>query len=108
MKILIIEDHPTELKLAHHVLSEAGHDVTDAEAAELAFAKIKHDKPDVILLDMNLPGMDGLTLAKNLKAHPDTRQIHIVAVSLFPEKYPRAEAVPMANTSDPKTPSRKG
>jgi CheY-like chemotaxis protein len=93
MKILIIEDHPAELKLAHHVLSAAGHQVTGAEAAEQAFDRIKDDKPDLILLDMNLPGMDGLTLARKLKAHPETRDVHIVAVSSYPEKYPRAEVL---------------
>ena len=93
MKILIIEDHPAELKLAHHVLSEAGHHVTDAEAAEQAFARIKEDRPDLILLDMNLPGMDGLTLARKLKEDPATRDVHIVAVSSYPEKYPKAEVL---------------
>ena len=90
MKILIIEDHPAELKLAHHVLSAAGHRVTDAEAAEQAFEKIRLDKPDLILVDLNLPGMDGLTLARKLKAHPETQDVHIVAVTSYPEKYPKA------------------
>jgi CheY-like chemotaxis protein len=93
MNILIIEDHPAELKLAHHVLSAAGHHVTDAEAAEHAFVRIKEDNPDLILLDMNLPGMDGLTLARKLKADPETRHVHIVAVSSYPERYPRAEVL---------------
>ncbi len=56
MKILIIDDQPTELKLAHLVLSAAGHAVNDAEAAEEAAQAIKKDRPEVILLDMSLPG----------------------------------------------------
>lgn len=93
MKILVIEDHPAELRLAHHVLSAAGHEVVDAAAAEQAFERIREDRPDVILLDMNLPGMDGLTLARRLKSHPETRDIHIVAVSSYPERYPKAEVL---------------
>jgi CheY-like chemotaxis protein len=93
MKILVIEDYPAELRLAHHVLSAAGHDVADADAAEQAFEKIREDRPDVILLDMNLPGMDGLTLARKLKSHPETHNIHIVAVSSYPERYPKNEVL---------------
>jgi two-component system cell cycle response regulator len=93
MKILVVEDHPVDLKLAHHVLSAAGHSVNDAEAAEHAFASIRIDRPEMILLDMALPGMDGLTLVRLLKADPSTRDIHIVAVTSHPEEFPRDEAL---------------
>ena len=89
MKILIIEDQPAQLKLAHHVLSAAGHQVTDAEAAERAFVSIAEDRPELILLDMSLPGMDGLALVRKLKADAKTRDIHVVAVTSYPEKYPK-------------------
>ena len=93
MKILVIEDHPTQLKLAHVVLSAAGHQVSDATAAEQAFAAIKADRPQIILLDLALPDMDGLTLARRLKADPATRDIHIVAVTAYPEEYSKAAAL---------------
>ena len=93
MKILVIEDHPTQLKLAHHVLSAAGHDVSGAVAAEQAFAAIKSDCPQLILLDLVLPGMDGLALVRKLKADPETRDIHVVAVTSYPEKYPKTAAL---------------
>jgi CheY-like chemotaxis protein len=91
MNILVIDDNPSHLKLAHHVLSAAGYSVNDAEAAEQAAAAIKADKPDLILVDLELPGMDGLALVKLLKADPETRQIHIVAVTSYPERFPRSE-----------------
>jgi CheY-like chemotaxis protein len=93
MKILVIEDNPSQLKLAHHVLSAAGHDVSDAGAAEQAFTAIKRDRPQLILLDLLLPGIDGLTLVRRLKADPDTRDIHVVAVTSYPEAYPKAAAL---------------
>ena len=93
MKILVVEDHPTQLKLAHQVLSSAGHKVSDAEDAEQAFAAIKKDRPQLILLDLTLPGMDGLELVRQIKADPDTRGIHIVTLTSYPEKYPKAAAL---------------
>jgi CheY-like chemotaxis protein len=93
MKILVIEDNPSQLKLAHHVLSAAGHDVSDADAAEQAFAAIKLNRPQLILLDLLLPDIDGLTLVRRLKADPDTRDIHVVAVTSYPEVYPKAAAL---------------
>jgi two-component system cell cycle response regulator len=93
MKILVIEDHAADLKLADLVLSTAGHDVHAVEAAEQAFAAIKEDRPQLILLDLDLPGMDGLALVRKLKADPDMRDIHVVAVTCYLERYPKAAAL---------------
>jgi CheY-like chemotaxis protein len=93
MKILVVEDQPGELKLAIHVLSAAGHEVAPAMAAEEALAAIAADRPTIILLDLSLPGMDGLTFARKLKADPSTNEILIVAVTSYPEKFSRAEAL---------------
>lgn len=67
MKILIIEDESTSLKLAHLVLTTAGHHVSDAEAADKAIEAIKRDKPQAILMDLALPEIDGLMLTRKLK-----------------------------------------
>ncbi len=93
MKILVIEDHPSQLKLAHHVLSAAGHEVSDAEAAAAAVVAIGRERPQAILLDLGLPDMDGLDLARKLKSDPATCDIPIVAVTSFPEKYTEADAL---------------
>jgi len=93
MKILVIEDHAVDLKLADLVLSTAGYDVSMVEAAEQAFAAIKEDRPQLIFLDLDLPGMDGLTLARKLKADPDMRDIRVVAVTFYPEQFPKAAAL---------------
>jgi CheY-like chemotaxis protein len=93
MKILVVEDQPAELKLAVHVLSAAGHEVAPATAAEEALAAIAANRPTIILLDLSLPGMDGLTFARKLKADPSTKDILIVAVTSYPEKFSMAEAL---------------
>jgi len=93
MKILVVEDQPGELKLAIHVLSAAGHEVAPAMAAEEALTAIAANRPTIILLDLSLPGMDGLTLARKLKSDPATNEILIVAVTSYPEKFSRAEAL---------------
>jgi CheY-like chemotaxis protein len=93
MKILVVEDEATEMKLAVHVLSAAGFQVDQAAAAEEALAAIKKDPPTIILLDMSLPGVDGLTLARKLKADPATRGILIVAVTSHPERFRMEDAL---------------
>lgn len=89
----MIEDDPVQLKLAKLVLSGAGHKVSAAEAAEQAFNAIKQEKPDVILLDLLLPGMDGLSLVRKLKADPETRAILVVATTSYPERFPKKDAL---------------
>lgn len=87
MKILIIEDQASELKLAHQVLAAAGHEVSGLAAADEAFDAIRQDSPDLIVLDMALPGMDGLALVRMLKADKTTQGIIVVAVTSYPERY---------------------
>jgi CheY-like chemotaxis protein len=93
MKILVVEDEPSSLKLAHLVLTAAGYQVTKAEAAGKAIQEILRSEPEAILLDLELPGIDGLTLARNLKSEPKTQHIAIVAVTAFPERYSREAAM---------------
>jgi CheY-like chemotaxis protein len=81
------------MKLAHHVLSAAGYHVNDAEAGGQALIAIKAEKPQLILMDLELPGMDGLTLVRLIKADPETADIQIVAVTSYPERFSRAEVL---------------
>jgi CheY-like chemotaxis protein len=93
LNILVIEDNPSHLKLAHLVLSAAGYDVNDAEAAEQALTAIKAAKPQLILMDLELPGMDGVALIRKLKCDPETADIQIVAVTSYQERFPRSEVL---------------
>jgi CheY-like chemotaxis protein len=91
MKILVVEDHPADLKLMGAVLRMSGHIVGEQTSAEGVVEAVMADKPDIILLDLRLPGMDGLTLTRQLKANADTRLIPIVAVTAYPNHYLRTE-----------------
>lgn len=93
MNILVIEDNPTHFKLVQAVLSQAGNDVSRAETAEEAFAAICHDAPQIILIDLALPGMDGLALVRRLKADPNTRSTPIVVVTAYPDLWSRDDAM---------------
>jgi CheY-like chemotaxis protein len=91
INILLIEDDPSHLKLTHLVLSAAGHSVTDAEAADKALDSIKREKPELILLDLALPDMDGVTLVRKLKADPETRDIPVIAVTSYPDRFTKRD-----------------
>jgi two-component system cell cycle response regulator len=93
MNILLIEDDPTDTKLLTAVLSFSGHQVFCRGSAEQAAEEIRAHQPDVILLDLKLPGMDGLKLARLLKDNPKTHAIPIVAITAAVEKFSEAEAL---------------
>jgi CheY-like chemotaxis protein len=78
--ILLVEDHPMNSKLLRDLL-EMQFMVEVAPSAEAALRMLEMLKPDLILLDIQLPGMDGLTLARRLKADPKTRDIRLVGLS---------------------------
>ena len=95
MKILVVEDHPADLKLMGAVLRMSGHIVGEHGSAEGVVDAIvaDNDRPDIILLDLNLPGMDGLALARQLKTNADTRLIPLVAMTAYPDRYRREELI---------------
>ena len=85
-KILVVDDNPTNLKLAADVLECAGYDVLKATDAEMALVVINAGLPDLILMDIALPGMDGLTLTRQLKATPRTKHVRVIALTAFAMK----------------------
>ena len=85
-KILVVDDNPTNLKLVSDVLAYEGHDILKAVDAEEAQVVLAGTLPDLILMDIALPGMDGLTLTRKLKADERTRHVRIVALTAFAMK----------------------
>ena len=78
--VLLVEDHPMNRKLFRDVLGFE-FDVVEAESAEVAREQLHDVHPDLILMDVQLPGMDGLTFTRELKSDPRTADIPVVAVS---------------------------
>jgi CheY-like chemotaxis protein len=85
-RILVVDDNPTNLKLVSDVLQFDGYRVLKASDAEEAQEIIKSSPPDLILMDIALPGMDGLTLTRQIKADERTRHIIVVALTAFAMK----------------------
>jgi len=80
-RILIVDDNPINLKLACDVLDSYGYSIMRASDAEQAIALLEGETPDLVLMDIALPGMDGLTLTRKLKADPRFRDLPIVALT---------------------------
>jgi two-component system, cell cycle response regulator DivK len=85
-RILVVDDNPRNLKLAFDVLEDAGYEVVEAVDAEEAQSMIDRNLPDLILMDIALPGMDGLTLTRKIKANERTKHIRIIALTAFAMK----------------------
>jgi CheY-like chemotaxis protein len=92
-RILIVDDNPTNLKLAATVLELAGFQVAVAEDAERALDSIIAARPDLVLMDIALPGMDGLALTRMLRGDPRFQRLAIVALSAFAMKNEVDQAV---------------
>lgn len=84
--ILIVDDNPANTKLLAFILAARGYAVRTASSADEALSTIAEWKPRLILMDIQLPGMDGLTLTKQLKADAATRDISIIAATAYAMK----------------------
>ena len=84
--ILIVDDNPVNLKLAYLLLAGEGHNVRTATDGEAALKVLQEFSPRLILMDIQLPGMDGLELTRRLKADPATRDITILGLTAYAMK----------------------
>lgn len=75
------------------MLSAAGHRVSGARAASQAIEFLNREKPEMIILDLSLPDTDGLTLVRRLRADPRSVEIPVLAVTFYPERYTREDAI---------------
>jgi CheY-like chemotaxis protein len=80
-KILVVEDNALNLELATELLGAHGHAVVGARTAEEGLRLARTERPDLILLDVRLPGMDGLAAVRALKRDPETQSILTVAMT---------------------------
>ncbi|HZW22929.1 response regulator [Noviherbaspirillum sp.] len=80
-RILVVEDNPANLKLAVLILSSAGHAVLQATTAKEGIDLARRERPDMVLMDMQLPDMDGIEATRMLKRIPETAGMPVVAVT---------------------------
>jgi two-component system cell cycle response regulator DivK len=84
--ILIIEDNPRNLKLARDILNHAGYRTLEAENGEDGLALARAEQPQLVLMDVQLPGMDGVEALGRLRADPVTADLRVVALTAFAMK----------------------
>ncbi len=80
-RILMVEDNPLNAKLIRDVLGVNGYEVIEATTAEEGLELARQKRPAVILMDIQLPGMDGVTALRELKRDASTREIPVIAVT---------------------------
>jgi|SRR5687767_15054581 len=85
-RILVVEDNPTNMKLAITLLEAAGHSVLTASDAEAGLTIARAEQPNLILMDIQLPGIDGLEATVQLKRDEATRGIPVIALTALAMK----------------------
>jgi two-component system cell cycle response regulator DivK len=85
-KVLVVEDNPANMTLADFLLKSVGHTVLKALDAEAGLALAREEQPDLILMDIQLPGMDGLQATGLLKGSEATRNIPVIALTALAMK----------------------
>jgi len=80
-KILLVEDHPLNFMLVRDLLEHAGFEVLHAATGKAALAAARGERPDLVLMDVRLPDMDGLEVTRLLKAAPETSDLPIVVLT---------------------------
>ena len=87
--IFIIEDNEKNRKLVRDVLNVKGYKTIESETAEEGLKLAIEKSPSLILMDIQLPGMDGITALKHLKADPETKSIPVIAITASAMTYKR-------------------
>ena len=91
--ILVVEDNELNLKLVRDVLSHAGFDVIEATTGERCVELAAECGPDLVLMDLQLPGIDGTETMRRLRSDPRTHEMPVVAVTAFAMAEDRAQAL---------------
>ena len=82
-RILVVEDRPDSRQIIRDMLAGTDYEITEAENGEEALTAIAKQRPDLILMDIQLPIMDGYTATNQIKANPALRSIPIIAVTSY-------------------------
>ena len=91
--ILIVEDNPRNMKLVRDVLQVKGYETCEAGTAEDGLRLARERRPDLVLMDIQLPGMDGIEALKALRAQPATASLPVVAITASVMQQDRREII---------------
>lgn len=80
-RIMIVDDSPTDVENLRNLLEKAGHAVSDASSGEAAIPRVRVEKPDVIIMDVVMPGVNGFQATRTLSKDPVTAHIPVIVVS---------------------------
>ena len=90
-RILVIEDSPVNMALTVAILQNAGHSVLQADRAGIGLEMARAQQPDLVLMDLQLPDIDGLAATRMLKADPKTASLPVIALTAFAMKGDQAD-----------------
>jgi two-component system, OmpR family, phosphate regulon response regulator PhoB len=96
-RILIVEDHPTMREAMRLVLEGEGFDIDEASDGQQALASVQEDRPDLVLLDMSIPGVSGTEVLAAVKNDPATTEVRVIVVTATGEE---GRAAAMAGGAD--------
>jgi len=82
-RILVVEDQEDNRRILRDLLGSAGYELIEAESGEDAVAAVGAQRPDLILMDIQLPVMDGYEAARRIKSSPDMQTVPIIAVTSY-------------------------
>lgn len=82
-RILVVEDHDDNRRILHDLLTHAGYDVVEAVTGSAALLAAHRERPDLILMDVQLPELDGYEVTRQLKADPELRPIPVIAITSY-------------------------
>jgi two-component system cell cycle response regulator DivK len=82
-RILVVEDQPDNRRILRDLLGNAGYDLIEAETGEEALAALEAQRPDLILMDIQLPVMDGYEATRRIRSNPELKFIPIIAVTSY-------------------------
>lgn len=94
-KILVVDDEPNILKVLNSRLKASGYEVVVASDGMQATMKAHKEKPDLIIMDIKMPGGDGLSVYKNLQLSDDTGMIPLIFITAYPNEEYRKQAMEM-------------
>jgi two-component system cell cycle response regulator DivK len=82
-RILVVEDQEDNRRILRDLLTSVGYEIIEAVTGEEGVALAETGRPDLILMDIQLPGIDGYEATRRVRAHPDLRQVPIIAVTSY-------------------------